>query len=261
MPRSRPRSPAAHIAMGVILVIIVLALTVAWDVLIVSDYLHLKPYVANIGIGHWLALVFGTILFSMVIAGLILFIVVQARLVRDNQLQTNFLDAVSHELRSPLTSLRLHLDTLRLREIAPQTAKEFHDMMANDVERLDTLVEHLLEAGRALHRGRLYHPQSVELSPVLDRVVASLRRRYRELPEDAIVLAVPAVSVLADPAALEIVLHNLLENAIKYSQDGRWKIRIQAAPAPEGSVAIDVRDSGVGIPRSQLKRIFQRFYR
>lgn len=246
-----------YIAMGVTLVVIVVALTVAWIVTVVSYSLHQR---GGLDVGQWILLLFGALLFGLVITGLIMFIVGQARLIRDNQIQTNFLDAVSHELRSPLTSLRLHLDTLRLRTLPPDKVAEFHSLMTDDVQRLQTLVEHLLEAGRAEHRARSYHIERVEIGPCIDRVAALLRRRYK-LADDAIRILVPELAVEADPAALEIVMHNLLENAIKYSHEGRVDIQVIATRSPEGGVAVSVRDAGVGIPSNQLKRIFTRFYR
>ncbi len=243
--------------MGVTLVVIVLALTVGWILTVVSYSLR---QAGRLGVAQWFLVIGGGVLFGLVITGLILFIVGQARLIRDNQRQTNFLDAVSHELRSPLTSLKLHLDTLRLRNLPAEKVQEFHVLMSDDVERLQGLVERLLEAGRAEHRGRQYHLERVEVAPLVASMVALARRRYG-LAGDSIRIMMPDLVVEADPAALEIVVYNLVENAIKYSREGQVDILILGSRTSDGDVAIRVRDSGVGIPRSQLKRIFTRFYR
>ncbi len=257
MARSRPQSIGPYIAMGVTLVVIVLALTVGWILTVVSYSLR---QAGGLGVGQWFLVIGGGVLFGLVITGLILFIVGQARLIRDNQVQTNFLDAVSHELRSPLTSLKLHLDTLRMRNLTPDKVQEFHALMTDDVERLQGLVERLLEAGRAEHRGREYRVERIELAPLVTSVVALARRRYG-LAEDTLRVMMPELAVEADPSALEIVLYNLVENAIKYSREGQVDIMILGSRTADGDVVISVRDSGVGIPRSQLKRIFTRFYR
>lgn len=246
--------------MGVILVIILLVLSIAWNFLVVSDALGIRGQ-GRLSPLHWVLLVMGTLLFALVIAGLILFIVFHARQIRDNQLQTNFLDAVTHEFRSPLTSLRLHLDTLRLRRVPPERAGEFYGLMIDDLDRLQRLVEQVLEAGRAENRARRFRVQRLGLEEHVETVAAAIRRRHGLGEGQLRTELAPGLEVEADSDALDIVLSNLLENAVKYSHEGQVDVLVAADVAKPGEVAISVRDSGVGIPRSQLKRIFQRFYR
>lgn len=245
--------------MGVVLILILLALSVGWNVLVVSDALHLRKG-AGVGAGHWLLLILGTLLFALVIGGLIVFIVFHARQIRDNQLQKNFLDAVTHEFRSPLTSLRLYLDTLRLRDVPALKTCEFYALMAEDVDRLQMLVEQVLEAGRAEHRARTYRIERVQLAPRIQNIVSLLRRRHN-LAEEAIRTQLEPVEIEADPAALDIVLHNLVENAIKYSHEGQVLVLVSAVTVATGTVEIRVSDEGVGIPKRYFGRIFKRFYR
>ncbi len=260
MARPRARSIGPPIAMGVILVVILLILGIGWNVLVVSDAFHLqgKP---GVGAGHWMLLILGSLLFALVIAGLILFIVFLARQIRDNQLQTNFVDAVTHEFRSPLTSLRLHLDTLRLREVPADKAGQFYSVMADDVDRLQNLVEQVLEAGLAEHRGREFRIERVDLAKHIEEAVFTVRRRHGLQNGEIRTQLAPGLSVEADPAALDIVLHNLLENAVKYSREGQVDVMVVADLKEPGEVGVSVRDAGVGIPKGQQKRIFQRFYR
>jgi signal transduction histidine kinase len=260
MPRAAPRSIGPPIAMGVILCVILLILAVAWNVLVVQDALRLRGS-EGVGAGHWLLLILGTLLFVLVLAGVILFIVFHARQIRDNQLQTNFIDAVTHEFRSPLTSLKLHLDTLRLREVPSEKAGEFYSLMTEDVERLSVLVEQVLEAGKAEHDGRKFAVAPLELGKHVDSVVATVRRRHDLQQGELRTQVAPGLEVMADSAALDIVLHNLIENAVKYSREGQVDVLVAADLQRPGEVGITVRDAGVGIPKPQLKRIFQRFYR
>ncbi|MBM3268275.1 MAG: HAMP domain-containing histidine kinase [Candidatus Sericytochromatia bacterium] len=257
-PRSRSIGPP--IAMGVILVVILLILTVAWNLMVVSDAFHLQGE-GGVGAGHWLLLILGSLLFALVIAGLILFIVFLARQIRDNQLQTNFIDAVTHEFRSPLTSLKLHLDTLRLRDVPQERAGQFYALMADDVERLQTLVEQVLEAGRAEHRGRRFSIERIAVAGQIERAAQTVRRRHGLSDGQLRTQIAAGLHVEADPTALDIVLHNLLENAVKYSREGQVDVLVMADVQQPGEVGISVRDAGVGIPRNQLKRVFQRFYR
>lgn len=246
--------------MGVILVVILLVLSIAWNILVVSDALHLKGQ-GQVSAGHWMLLILGTLLFALVIAGLILFVVFHAKQIRYNQLQTNFLDAVTHEFRSPLTSLKLYLDTLRLRDVPPEKVPEFYSLMADDLDRLHLLVEQVLEAGRAEHKVRSFHVERVDLGKHIEATTTAIRRRHGLQNGSLRTQLAPGLEVEADPAALDIVLNNLVENAVKYSREGQVDVLVVADVSHQGEVAISVRDSGVGIPKGQLKRIFQRFYR
>ncbi len=246
--------------MGVTLIVILIILSIAWNILVVSDALHLRGE-GQVSPMHWMLLILGTLLFALVITGLILFTVFHARQIRDNQLQNNFVDAVTHEFRSPLTSLKLHLDTLKLRSVPPEKVGEFYSVMADDLDRLQLLVEQVLEAGRAEHKVRHFHVERLDVARQVEATVSSLRRRHG-LANGAIrTQLAPGLEVDADAAGLDIVLNNLVENAVKYSREGQVDVLVVADVSQPGEVAISVRDSGVGIPKAQLKRVFQRFYR
>lgn len=252
--RTKGASLAPPIIWGIVLILATLVLTVFWNVALVTTWFR------EGGAGlYWATLIAGYLLFAAVIAGLVVFIVSLARQIRLNQRQQNFIDSVTHELKSPLTSLKLHLQTMQLRELEPQVRREFTRLMLSDVERLDALIDHVLEAARVDQPRRDAPLADLDLTPRLEEAIAVIRRRH-VLPEEAIALDAPPLRVRTDPAALELVLLNLLENAIKYSTDA-VRVGVRAFPAGEGEVAIAVSDTGVGIPRNQLKRIFKRFYR
>lgn len=243
---------------GILLVLLLLTLTVFWNIALVTDWFRFQRVMAG-GALWWGVLLGGYVLFFAVIVGLILFIISLAKQIRLNQRQQNFIDSVTHELKSPLTSLKLHLETMRLRELPPATRAEFTELMLADVERLNLLIDHVLEAARVDGRRRDFRFEGVPLWERIEGAIILTRRRHH-LPEDAIDLQGEDMQVQTDPVALELVLLNLLENAVKYSRE-TVKVTVSTYRDKDGRVVIAIADDGVGIPRNQVKRIFQRFHR
>ncbi|MFM7108831.1 MAG: sensor histidine kinase, partial [Planctomycetaceae bacterium] len=173
----------------------------------------------------------------------------------------NFIDSVTHELKSPLASLKLSLQTLARRTVPPERQAEFHGIMLADVERLDALVDHLLDAAKTLQRRR--RPgEATSLEPVLREVCAAVGQRYG-LPAGAITLdcdAAPGVRVLARETDLEILFRNLVDNAVKYSAP-EPRVELTVTAGPRGRVTVHVADNGPGIPVAQRPRAFRRFVR
>jgi signal transduction histidine kinase len=256
----RPKSPslAPPIIFGIFLVLATIVLTALWNIALFTGWWRDQPQVPA-GPGYWVMLIGGYALFLAVIVGLILFIVWLAKQIRLNQRQQNFIDSVTHELKSPLTSLKLYLETMQLRKLPPEKQAEFVALMLADVERLNMLIDHVLEAARVEQRRKEYPLVAIELLPLLEASVAMMRNRH-DLPEGAVVLESPPLKVMTNPVGLEIVLTNLLDNAVKYSLD-KVKVTVKACATGDGHVAIAIIDEGVGIPRNQIKRVFQRFHR
>lgn len=210
-----------------------------------------------------LPLVLGIIAFAAIIAGIVVFTVFLVREIRRNDQHDAFINAVSHELKTPIASIRLYLETLQTREVSEDQRREFYGIMLQDADRLQHTVEQVLKAGIAGQRPRLSHRQPVDLAALARECVEIARRRHR-LTTEAMAFDEPATAdaliVTGDVDELRTALSNLLDNAVKYSLD-HVQVRVEvAAPAP-GRVAVRVRDRGVGIPASQLTRIFNRFYR
>jgi signal transduction histidine kinase len=210
-----------------------------------------------------LPLVLGIIAFALIIAGIVVFTVFLVREIRRNDQHDAFINAVSHELKTPIASIRLYLETLQTREVTEDQKREFYGIMLQDADRLQHTVEQVLKAGIAGQRPRLTHRQPVDLPALARECVETARLRHR-LTAEAIAFSEPATGealiATGDVDELRTALSNLLDNAVKYSLD-HVQVRVAVdAPAP-GRVAIRVRDRGVGIPASQLTRIFNRFYR
>lgn len=255
--RAKNASIAGPIIYGVLLVLVTLALTALWNIAFFTDWFRQQGAVS--GWLYWGLLALAYVFFLALIIGLILFIVSLARQISLNQRQQNFIDSVTHELKTPLTSLKLHLETMQMRELPPEMQARFTALMLADVERLDTLIDHVLAAAQLEPRRKAVTLQDIALGPELERAVAIVTQRHG-LPAGAIALDAPPLRVTCDPVALELVLVNLLDNAVKYSRD-LIEVRVTARPLSAGRVSVAVADRGVGIPPRQLKRIFHRFHR
>jgi two-component system, OmpR family, sensor histidine kinase SenX3 len=211
-----------------------------------------------------LPLVFGIIAFALIIAGIIVYTVFLVRELRRNDQHDAFINAVTHELKTPIASIRLYLETLQAREVSEAQRREFYRIMLTDTERLQQTVEQVLKAGIAGQRVGLQHRAPVDIAALAVEVTETSRVRHH-LPADTMTVAVVTQSatglfVEGDADELRTVLSNLLDNAVKYSRD-RVQVSVEVAAPSPGTVWVRVRDRGIGIPRTQLKRIFHRFYR
>jgi signal transduction histidine kinase len=185
------------------------------------------------------------------------------REIRRNEQHDTFINAVTHELKTPIASIRLYLETLQTREVSETRRQEFYRIMLSDAERLQHTVEQVLKAGVAGQRPKLGHRAPVDISALVHETVETARRRHH-LSAEAIALVetatTPGLVVEGDADELRTAVSNLLDNAVKYSLgDVRVSVDV-VAPAPD-TIWVRVKDRGVGIPRGQLKRIFNRFYR
>jgi len=207
-------------------------------------------------------LLLGVFVFAAIITGLILNTTFLVREIQRNEQHDAFVNAVTHELKTPVTSIRLHLETLKARGVGLDDAKrrEFYDVMLADSDRLLHTIEQVLNAGQA---GRVPRQQiRIDLRALADECVA-LTRTQRHLSEDALQLtSMPSapVDVMGDPGQLRGAVLNLLDNAVKYSKD-HVRIEVEVARSPHDLALVRVRDHGIGIPPSETKRIFRRFYR
>jgi signal transduction histidine kinase len=211
-----------------------------------------------------LPLVLGIVAFALIIAGIIVYTVFLVRELRRNDQHDAFINAVTHELKTPIASIRLYLETLQSREVSETQRRDFYDIMLADTHRLQQTVEQVLKAGVAGQRVGLQQRAPVDIAALTEEVTETARLRHH-LPHGSVTVAVATPSVTGlfvdgDSDELRTVISNLLDNAVKYSRD-QVQISVEvAAPSPD-TVWVRVRDRGVGIPRSHLKRIFNRFYR
>jgi len=235
--------------LGTLLIIVAVALNIGWIVV------------------NWrtgLLLLIGIISFAVLIAGLILNTTFLIREIRRTEQHNTFIHAVTHELKTPLASIRLYLQTLRQRNVEPVRQQEFIETMLADTARLQSTIDQVLLAGKTGTAKRVVNPIDVDLAEIVGECVTVAGRRHHlvngevqvidRLPngEDAV--------VLGDREELQAAVANLIDNAIKYSGD-RVKVAVEVVKLGARRVAINVTDQGMGITSDELKRIFRRFYR
>jgi signal transduction histidine kinase len=208
-----------------------------------------------------LLLVLGIIVSTLVITGVVLNTIFLIREIRRNEQHDAFLNAVTHELKTPVASMKLYLQTLQSREVSDAKRQDFYGIMLEDSERLLGTVEQVLRAARtASTKPVLTAP--VDLRELAGECVQIARTRHH-LGNEAIHFvdrAGACTRVLGDTDELKAAIFNLVDNAVKYSNQN-VRVEVELAESGHSHLAIRVRDSGVGLPSSELKRIFKRFYR
>jgi len=209
----------------------------------------------------WL-LVLGAISFVVIMASLGMLTAFLVREILEVRRQDGFIDSVTHELKSPLASLKLCLETLEREGVDGPQREQLHGMMREDVERLNAFIDDVLETSRATAKygSRGMHVEDISVHELLVDCAAGLRKRHGIGPECVRVEVAEGLRLTTDRAALEVVLKNLLDNAAKYS-DGDPEILLRAQPVQDTRVRIDVVDRGIGIPQKERRRVFHRFYR
>ncbi|HET8645901.1 MAG TPA: HAMP domain-containing sensor histidine kinase, partial [Vicinamibacteria bacterium] len=246
---SRPKW--VHVTIGAILIAMAVALTVGWHIL-GSDSARTPTL-------RWVVYFFGTLLFLLLIAGLGLLVYLLLREVRLNERQSNFVSAVTHELKTPVASLKLYLDTLQMRDLPEGRRNEFYGTMRQDLDRLNATINNVLHA--AMYHGRgTAEPRPLDLARLARRSMDLTRTRY-QLPMESFTYEGPeSLMLVGDPGALETAVLNLLDNAVKYSREP-VKVEVEVGHDGDGLARLCVRDHGVGITRAHLRLIFNRFYR
>jgi signal transduction histidine kinase len=246
----RKKSMFFFIALGVCMVAATVTLSAGWLILNWRE---------------WVPLALGIPFFALLIIGVTLNTVFLVREVRRNEQQDSFLNAVTHELKTPLASIRLYLETLKLRELSESQRQEFYSIMLADSNRLLAMVEQVLKAGEVRQRpasNRVRIP--VDIGELLANSAATTLHRHH-IPASAIQTmrfdtgSTPAI-VMGNPEDLQTAVLNVLDNAVKYAS-GKVDIQIRLNALDSTWVRFSIADQGVGIPSGQLKRIFLRFYR
>jgi signal transduction histidine kinase len=244
----RRKSVAFFITLGACLVALAVALNVGWIIL------NLREVVL---------LVLGIIFFLVLIFGLVLNTTFLIREIRRNEQHDAFMNAVTHELKTPIASIRLYLETLKARDVDDEQRREFYNIMLADSERLLKTVEQVLRASRTGHKRRRITNSVINISEMVQECLELTRVRHG-LSESALVYSespeVRSAKVSGDIDELRAAFSNLLDNAVKYSDD-EVKVSVSVSALDDKRVAVRVVDTGIGIPSAQLKRIFKRFYR
>jgi two-component system sensor histidine kinase SenX3 len=205
----------------------------------------------------------GLIFFCAIAAGIILNTIFLVREVRRNEQHDSFINAVTHELKTPIASIRLYLETLQSREVEDQRRREFYRLMLGDTDRLLSTVEQVLKAGQAGQRDAKHQRSDIEFDGLVKECIDLVRTRHHlepgALEYEAVASNGAGARVFGNADELRTAVANLLDNAVKYSP-GHVEVAVRLETG-EKNVVLQVRDHGVGIPQEELKRIFKRFYR
>jgi signal transduction histidine kinase len=248
MISGRRRSVIFFTVLGICLVALAVTLNVSWIVL------------------NWrtgVLAILGVIFFLVLIAGMVLNTIFLVREIRRNEQHDSFINAVTHELKTPVASIRLYLQTLQTRELDDERRREFYRIMIEDSDRLLHTIEQVLRAGSSGSRLRRSARTRVDLGDIARECVNLARTRFH-LGEESLayeqhVSSGPPV-VMGDPDELKAAVWNLGDNAVKYSP-AAVSVTVALEDVEGQKLAVRVRDRGAGISPAELKRIFKRFYR
>jgi two-component system sensor histidine kinase SenX3 len=245
---SRRKATVTFLVLGVSLAGIAVAVGSGW--IILNWRLDIKVFL-------------GFIFFGAITAGLVLNTIFLLREIRRNEQHDSFINAVTHELKTPIASIRLYLQTLQHRDVDQAQRREFYRLMLDDSDRLLNTVEQVLKAGMLGHKRSSRGRVPVDLAGLVQECV-QIARNGRHLQPESLrfepVVNGAGATVNGDPEELRTAVSNVLDNAIKYSGD-QVDISVRLESPDEKRVALSVRDHGMGIPPAELKRVFKRFYR
>ena len=249
------RSLKWPITLGVILFVLLVLITVGWVLL---SYLSAIAYKGAAPL-FWTLLTVGSLFLVLVIVGVAMYLALSVKAIKLSQRQSNFVDSVTHELKSPIASLKLYLQTLNRRTVGPEEQATFFRYMLEDVERLDRLITHLLAAAQLDRQAVEADVEELEIEPILRQCVEEVRLRYRASPEAFRITTKPSL-VRARRVNLDMLFRNLIDNAIKYAGEPPL-VEINSYPRPDGTVLTQIIDNGRGIPSRFRHKIFGRFVR
>jgi signal transduction histidine kinase len=252
------RSLRTPITLGVVMIVLVVVLAAVWVTA------NLLAWSGTKSDNFWIFLAVGSVLLAAVLAGVIAYLTLTVKAFNLNRRQSNFIDAVTHELKSPIASLKLYLQTMARHPVSENQRQDFHRFMLEEVERLDSLINHLLDAAR-VERGMIEKLPTKEEVFRIDQLLLQCGQaaclRYSVPPSTVEVAGSPA-SVRGSVVQAEILFRNLIDNAIKYGGEiPKVEISVELMDDKHRSARITVSDNGAGIPLKHRRRVFGRFVR
>ena len=241
----RQKSIAFFIALGAGLICVIILLYVGWVLL---------------NWRHGILLLLGALLMAAIVSGVVLNTIFLVREIRRNAQHDAFINAVTHELKTPIAAIRLYLETLQTRAVDDAKRLEFYRIMVDDCERLLGTIEQVLRTGRIGLSSRRLNVTRIELGAVIERCVERVRTLHKVSAEALAYRPGPPVTIVGDADEVQAAVSNLIDNAVKYSGSD-VRVTVETAKVDGKYVALRVTDHGPGIEKTELKRIFKRFYR
>lgn len=236
------------ILLAIVMIVMLVGLTIGWILITIFG-------------ANWILLSVGSVMFIFVLMGVVLYLIWSIQQINLNRRQSNFIDAVTHELKSPIASLKLFLQTLGKRTIDEAQRQEFYRSMLDDVDRLDQLITQLLDVARLQQDSNEPEPEAwVPIEVTLEEFTNKLVAQHH-MNRECVLIDCPPCDVWARRVDIDILFRNLIDNALKYA--GKPPIiEIQVRMDNEvNSATVSVSDNGIGIPRHLRRKIFRRFYR
>jgi signal transduction histidine kinase len=205
-------------------------------------------------------LVMGVLLVLMIICGILLNTVFLVSEIRRNEQHDAFINAVTHELKTPVASIRLYLETLQTRPVDETKRKEFYKIMLDDSDRLLNTIEQVLRTGRVGSAAHHLNRTRIDLDEVVRASVERVRTLHKVPAEALCYQPCGPAAVIGDLDEVRAAVTNLVDNAVKYSGPDVHVV-VETERVENRFVIVRVTDSGPGIPKTELKRVFRRFYR
>lgn len=246
------RSLSLPITLAVVMIVLLVLLTVGWVILTARQITESAGVYVTL-------LTVGALFFVLVVVGVVFYLTLSIKAINITRRQSNFIDSVTHELKSPIASLKLYLQTLTRREVSPKEQEEFLRFMLEDVDRLDDLINHVLDAARLDREEYSAHKEEVELNELLRSCVEQVCLRHR-CSTEVVELNLQSCSAQGARVDLELIFRNLLDNAIKYGGDPP-QVHVHMAELYNGRIVVRISDNGEGIPIRFRQKIFSRFVR
>ncbi|MCA9060878.1 MAG: HAMP domain-containing histidine kinase [Planctomycetaceae bacterium] len=208
----------------------------------------------------WLSLTLGSIAFGISLFAISFYSFLTIKEIQLNRRQSNFVDSVTHELKTPIAALRLYLDTLLMQEPGPEDRREFYDTMNTELQRLDHLINQLLEVGRLDAIGHQTEPEEIALEPLLHQCAEAACLHHKVNLATTFRFETAGVVLTSRRLPLEMIFRNLMDNAVKYGGSPP-QVVVQAYARGRDRVVVRIQDNGEGVPPEHRRRIFQMFFR
>ncbi len=245
------RSLRLPIVLAIVMIVLLVVLTVGWALMPVFG--HSSPGL------YWAIFSMGATFLVVLLFGVVAYLVLSIKAINLTRRQSNFIDSVTHELKSPIASLKLYLQTLRSRRVGETEQADFYRFMLEDLERLDRLINQVLDAGQLDSDPAEDELEDVDLAALLAACADEVCTSYR-VPLETVRVAAEPRPVRARQADLQMIFRNLLDNAVKYAgQEPEVEVTLEAVA--DGGSLVHIADNGRGIPDKLRRKIFGRFVR
>lgn len=242
--------------------LVALSLLVVWVIYVLRSISRLSEVAGRVGVSSgnfpWIVLILGCALFFVLIAAVTIQLAQNLAERRYSRKQEEFISNITHEMKSPLAAIRLHAQTLEQEGLSEAERRRSLAFILQQVERMGRLVDNVLESSRLTARKQHLELEPMHLPAFLAGYFEEAEARAESQSVELRTTIRTGAHVMADEDALHRVLDNLIDNALRYTDRG-GQVRCRATDG-DGAVLLEVEDDGVGIPKKDLSKIFDRFY-